>query len=151
MFVTVMVQQARRWIGPREVLQAAPLRMRVQFGVLVGSGVLLATVPVLAREEVRAVSSSLPAWVPYVGLGLAIVGWIFYAGATWAQFNDLKGHLAKSDEAHGKRFEALESVMVRRDKLDDKLELMTAKIDALYKLLERSEREWRDSLHGSKE
>lgn len=130
------VVAVRRWIGPVEVLQAAPLRMRVQFWLLVGSGIALATVPVIARGEAVAVESWSTDWrfVSTVAL------WIFSAGAVWAQFNDLKARLAK-----------LEASSVGKDKLDDKIELMTTKIDQLHELLKRTDREWRDSLHGSKE
>lgn len=146
------VVAVRRWIGPREVLQAAPLRMRVQFWLLVVSGVFLASVPVVAqRGESVPATASLPSWIPFLGLVLAAIGWSFYAGSIWQQFDALKRRMADTDAAVDKRFLALEAVVVRKDRLDDKLELMNAKIDQLHELLKRSDREWRDSLHGSKE
>lgn len=131
------VAAVRRVIGPREVLQAAPLRMRVQFWVLVISGVFLASVPVVAQR-----GDSVPpaSWVPYWPFTATLALWVFSAGAVWAQFNSLRDRLA-----------ALESVVVRKDKLDDKIETINTKIDQLHELLKRSDREWRDSLHGSKE
>lgn len=131
-----MAAYARRMIGPREVLQAAPVRMRVQFWFLVVSGIALATVPVLARGESMPSSSWVPYW-PFIG---TVILWTFSAGAVWAQFNSLKDRLV-----------SLEGAVVKKDKLDDKLETMTAKIDALHRLLERSDRDWRDAHHGSKE
>lgn len=138
MIGAVLVQTAQRWIGPREVLQAAPLRMRVQFWSLVVSGVVLATVPVLAGGE----SMPGPNWTPYWPFVATVTLWVFSAGAVWAQFNALKERLSRLEES-----------AVRRDKLDDKLELMTAKIDALHEkiALLLGTADWRDRLHGSKE
>jgi len=135
MFLAV-VQQARRWIGPREVLQAAPPFMRVRFWLLVGSGVILATVSVVARGEDMPQASVLP-WWPFIGTALV---WAFSAGMVFAQFTSLKN-----------RIESLEGEAVKKDVLAETMAGLRGEIAALRTLLEHSERAWRDSLHGSKE
>lgn len=124
------------YISPRRVVAVAPLRLRVQFWGLVGTGILLASVTVSARG-----GESVPIpWTAYWPMFLAALTWVFSAGVVWANFNSFK-----------LRLEALEASTVKKDKLDDKLELMNTKIDQLHELLKRSDREWRDSLHGGKE
>ena len=54
-------------------------------------------------------------------------------------------------DAIEKRVSALEGTVVRTDKLDDKLEIVNAKLDSLHELLERSDRDWRDRHHGGTE
>ena len=136
MMLMAYIQQARRWIGPREVLQAAPASMRLRFWVLVGSGVILATVSVVARGEDMPQASVLP-WWPFVGTALV---WAFSAGMVFAQFTSLKS-----------RIESLEGAAVKKDVLAETLTGLRGEIAAVRALLERSDREWRDSLHGSKE
>jgi len=131
------VVAVRRWIGPLEVLQAAPLRMRVQFWVLVVSGVFLASVPVVAQRGDSVPPSS---WTPYWPFVATVIVWVFSAGAVWAQFNALKEQIS-----------AVEAGGVRKDVLVEMLNALRTEIQAVRQLLERSDREWRDSLHGSKE
>ena len=82
--------------------------------------------------------------VPYWPMVAAIIVWIFSAGMLLGKFNALKDSLER-------RLGALEATVVRADKLDDKLEVMAAKIESVHKLLEQSDRNWRESLHGAKE
>ena len=130
----------RRWIGLREVLQAAPVQTRVLFWLLVVSGIGLASVTVSARGEIVQPTS----WVSYWPFLAAVVTWAFLAGSVIARLNSIKDALEK-------RVSALEGTVVRTDKLDDKLEIVNAKLDSLHKLLERSDRDWRDLHHGGTE
>lgn len=124
------------YISPRRVIQSAPLRMRVQFWGLVASGIALASVTVSARGE-----QGMPVpWTAYWPMFLAALTWVFSAGVVWANFNSFK-----------LRIEALEASAVRKDKLDDKLETIHAKLDGIERLIESNRHDWRDALHGSKE
>ncbi len=128
------VVAVRRFIGPREVYRKAPRQMRMEFWILVLSGIALASVPVLARDEAVRPAELLP-WWPFV---LTVVLWVFSAGAVWGQFNSLR-----------ERILALESTAVRKDTLADKLDTLSAQIQGLRALIERTERDSRDARHHS--
>ena len=130
----------RRWIGPREVLQAAPAQTRALFWFLVVTGIGLASVTVSARGEIVQQTN----WIAYWPFFAAVVTWAFFAGGVLARLNSIK-------DAIEKRVSALEGTVVRTDKLDDKLEIVNAKLDSLHELLERSDRDWRDRHHGGTE
>jgi hypothetical protein len=139
---------ARRVIGPREVLQAAPLRMRLQFWALVVSGVFLASVPVVAQ---RGESVPPASWANSWQFIASMVTWVFGAGLILGRMNGVKDTLESKIAAIDKRLTETEASTVKKDSLADKLATIDVKLDALHKMLEQSDRAWRDSLHGSNE
>lgn len=84
------------YVSPRQVLKAAPWRVRVQFWVLVGAAVGIASVPVGAGGEgVKAVE-----WFSWPVLSSVIL-LVFNLGITWQQLNDVKRRLGDLEEARG--------------------------------------------------
>lgn len=125
-------------IRTRDVLDAAPWVVRVQLWCLAVLGLLIvASVRVYARAGGGMADVPITSWWPFV---LAVLSWIFSLGVWWAQVSALKD-----------RVTAVEATAVRKDTLNDKLETLAVQIEAVRQLLERSDREWRGSLHGSKE
>ena len=76
-------------------------------------------------------------WWPFL---LAVLSWIFSLGVWWAQFAALKDRIA-----------FLEGNTVRKDVMVETLNALRTEIQAVRALLEQSNRNWRDSLHGAKE
>ena len=133
---------ARRFISPREVLQSAPLTMRVQFWGLVISGVAIATVTVSARGEIVQQA----AWLPYWPVFVVTAGWLVSAGYVLAKFDAFKARLDALEATTQKAFEGT----VKKDVLAETLAGLKADIAHVRQLLER-DRDWRDMHHGSKE
>lgn len=132
MFLATVIQ-AKRYISPRIVLAAAPLKMRVQFWALVVSGVWIASVTVSARGEIVQQTNVMAYWPMLLAAGT----WIFSAGAVWAQFSALKSQI-----------ESLEGATVKKDVLAETLTALRMEIRGLRDLLER-DRDWRN--HEGKE
>lgn len=129
----------------RDVLDAAPWMVRAQLWCLAFLGVLiLASVRVYARAGGSMTNVPITSWWPFV---LAVLSWAVSVGVWLSQVAELKKRADGTDA----RLLAIETTFVKRDKLDDKLETMAAKIEAVHKLLEQSDRNWRESLHGAKE
>lgn len=124
MFVGAVIQ-AKRYISPRIVLAAAPLKMRVQFWALVASGVWIASVTVSARAE------DVPSqtWLNYWPVIFATLTWVFSAGVVWAKFDALKA-----------RLDSLEGVTVKKDVLAESINTLRTEIRGLRELLERDHR-----------
>ena len=137
----------RRWIGPREVLQAAPWQMRVQFWVLVASGVAIATVTVSARGEIVQQTN----WIVYWPMAVWIASTLVAAGYLLAKFDALKDTMAKNEAATTGRLDALEAATVKKDVLAEMLAGLKSDIAHVRELLENNSRGWRDLHHGSKE
>lgn len=130
--------------------------MRVQFWSLVVSGVGIASVTVSARGEIVQQTN----WIAYWPMVAAVVTWAFLAGGVLARLTGVKDSLSKeiADEKTERqkleqRLSTVEATAVKRDKLDDKLENINTKIDALHEKIALlvGSKDWRGNLHGSEE
>ena len=137
----------RRWIGPREVLQAAPFKMRVQFWLLVASCVAIATVTVSARGEIVPQTNWIAYWPMAVWIGSTLVA----GGYLLAKFDALKDTMLKESVAINARIDALHATKVNKDVLAETLAGLKSDIAHVRELLENNSRGWRDLHHGSKE
>lgn len=107
------------YVSPRRVLRQAPFAVRVQFWVLVGVGVAMASVPVLARGDGPPSGDWLSASSVF---SVALL--VFNLGVTWQQLSEQK-----------RRLEVLESqtpqTYVRKDVAAEQYAALLAAIEAL--------------------
>jgi hypothetical protein len=127
-------------IRTRDVLDSAPWLVRFQLWCLGFLGFLIvSSVRVYARGG-GMIDVPITSWWPFV---LAVLSWAVSLGMWLSQLSELKARVKSLEEAlPSKVSDAL---------LAAKLDTIAAQISSLHQLLAQSDRQWRDSLHGSKE
>lgn len=101
------------YVSPRKVMKAAPLRVRVQFWILVAAGVSLASVPVIGAGE----GGSSVEWFSWPVLSSLIL-LVFNLGITWQQLNDVKRRLEQFETEYARKDVLLVELKALRDLLE---------------------------------